>query len=165
MKLARVARFDCDRSTQEFTCYMAVLVSPGDHACGWTTSALHSHLAWPYWFRWVCGASSGTSPVVESSRVCAYHGHQRQMSLKHSPPSSRTRANHPVAHLPLSRYGAGKHPLRRDAPDQKGCIAYGSGAPPHRHQACAWFFSLAPPSPECSWPRTRSTALDTTAMH
>ena len=116
-----VARFDCVGSTQEFTCYMAGFVSPGDHACGWTTSTLQSHGAWPYWFRWGCGASSGTSPVVESSRVCAYHGHQRQMSLKHSPPSSRTRANHPVAHLPLSRYGAGKHPLRRDAPVTSRC--------------------------------------------
>ena len=71
------------------------------------------------------------------------------MPLGHSLPSSRTRANHTVARLPLSRYGAGthplrhaapvtsrytryvaKHPLRSDAPDQKGCNAYGSGAPP-----------------------------------
>ena len=92
-------------------------------------------------------------------------GHQREMPTEHSPPSSRTRANHPVARLPLSRYGAGKHPLRRDAPVQKGCNAYRSGAPPHRHQACARVASLEPPTPECSWPRTRSTALDTTAMH
>ena len=142
MKLAGVARFDCVGSTQEFTCCMGGFASPGDHTCGWTTSALHSHLAWPYWFRWVCGASSGTSPVVESSRVCAYRRPLATNALIHSPPSSRTRANHTVARLPLSRHGAGKHPLRRDAPDQKGCIAYGSGAPPHRHQACTWVLSL-----------------------
>ena len=29
-----------------------------------------------------------------------------------------------------TRYGA-VHPLRGSAPDQKGCNAYGSGAPPH----------------------------------
>ena len=56
-----VARFDCVGSTQEFTCYMAGFVSPGDHACGWTTSTLQSHGAWPYWFRWGCGASSTSS--------------------------------------------------------------------------------------------------------
>ena len=121
MKLAGVARFDCIGSTQEFTCYMAGLASPGDHACGWTTSVLHSRLAWRYWFRWVCGASSGTSPVVESSRVCAYRRPPATNALKHSPPSSRTRANHTVARLPLSRHGAGKHPLRRDAPVTSRC--------------------------------------------
>ena len=116
-----VARFDCVGSTQEFTCYIAGFVSPGDHACGWTTSTLHSHLAWRYWFHWGCGASSGTSPVVESSRVCAYRRPLATNALKHSPPSSRTRANHTVARLPLSRHGAGKHPLRRDAPVTSRC--------------------------------------------
>ena len=61
MKLAGVARFDCVGSTQEFTCYIAGFVSPGDHTCGWTTSTLHSRLAWRYWFRWGCGASSTSS--------------------------------------------------------------------------------------------------------
>ena len=28
------AWFDCVGSTQELTCYMAGLVSPGDHTCG-----------------------------------------------------------------------------------------------------------------------------------
>ena len=48
------------------------------------------------------------------------------------------------------------HPIRRDAPDQKGCNAYGSGAPPHRQQACTWFFSLARPTPESNRPRPYS---------
>ena len=65
MKLAGVARFDCIGSTQEFTCYMAGLTSPGDHTCGWTTSTLHSRLAWRYWFRWGCGASSTTSVIAD----------------------------------------------------------------------------------------------------
>lgn len=65
MKLAGVARFDCDRSTQEFTCYMAGLASPGDHTCGWTTSAPHSHRAWRYWFRWGCGGPSTTSFIAD----------------------------------------------------------------------------------------------------
>ena len=72
MKLTGVARFDCVGSTQEFTCYVAGFASRGDHTCGWTTSTLHSHLAWQYWFRWGCGGSSGKSPVAESSRVCTY---------------------------------------------------------------------------------------------
>lgn len=92
-------------------------------------------------------------------------GHQREMPTEHSPPSSRTRANHPVARLPLSRYGAGKHPLRRDAPVQKGCNAYRSGAPPHRHQACARVASLEPPTPASDRPRPCSAAPDTAAMH
>ena len=65
MKLAGVARFDCVGSTLEFTCYMAGLASRGAHTCGWTTSTLHSHLAWRYWFRWGCGASSTTSFIAD----------------------------------------------------------------------------------------------------
>ena len=56
------------------------------------------------------------------------------------------------------------HPLRRDAPDQKGCNAYGSGAPPHRHQACAQVASLTLHMLASNRPRPRSAALDTTAM-
>ena len=42
------------------------LLSPhGDHTYGWTTSTLHSHLAWRYWFRWGCGASSATSFIAD----------------------------------------------------------------------------------------------------
>ena len=46
MKLARVARFDCVDSTQEFTCYMAGLASPGDHTCGWIIKAQQGHGVW-----------------------------------------------------------------------------------------------------------------------
>ena len=42
------------------------LLSPhSDHTCGWTTSALHSHDAWQYWFRWGCGTSSTTSFIAD----------------------------------------------------------------------------------------------------
>ena len=106
MKLAGVARFDCIGSTQEFACYMAGLASPGDHTCGWTTSTLHSHLAWRYWFRWGCGASSTTSVIAD-------------LAGSHIPYPRSTGPDH-----------AAIHPIRRGAPDQKGCNAYGSGAPP-----------------------------------
>ena len=46
MKLARVARFDCVDSTQEFTCYMAGLASPGDHTCSWIIKAQQGHGVW-----------------------------------------------------------------------------------------------------------------------
>ena len=106
MKLAGVARFDCIGSTQEFACYMAGLASPGDHTCGWTTSTLHSHLAWRYWFRWGCGASSTTSVIAD-------------LAGSHIPYPRSTGPDH-----------AAIHPIRRGAPDQKGCNAYGSGATP-----------------------------------
>ena len=112
MKLAGVARFDCVGSTQEFTCYRAGLASPGDHTCGWTTSTLHSHCAWRYWFRWGCGASSTTSVIADlASGTSPTRVLQAEMTER------------------CTRYVA-MHPLRSDAPDQKGCNAYGSGAPP-----------------------------------
>ena len=106
MKLAGVARFDCVGSTQESTCYIAGFASHGDHACGWTTSALHSHLAWRYWFRWGCGVSSTTSFIAD-------------LAGGHIPYPRSTSPDHAAMHL-----------FRRDTPDQKGCNAYGSGAPP-----------------------------------
>ena len=126
MKLAGVARFDCVGSTQEFTCYMAVLASPGDHTCGWTTSALHSHLAWRYWFRWGCGASSGTSPVVKSSRGYAYRrpparntrrtlASQQQdtgKSPSSAPPSQPIRSRQAPVTSRYTRYVT-MHPIRR----------------------------------------------------
>ena len=93
MKLAGVARFDCIGSTQEFACYMAGLASPGDHTCGWTTSTLHSHLAWRYWFRWGCGASSTTSVIAD-------------LAGSHIPYPRSTGPDH-----------AAMHPLRRNTPD------------------------------------------------
>ena len=92
MKLAGVARFDCVGSTQEFTCYRAGLASPGDHTCGWTTSTLHSHRAWRYWFRWGCGASSTTSVIAD-------------LAGGHIPYPRSTSPDH-----------AAMHPLRRDTP-------------------------------------------------
>ena len=97
MKLAGVARFDCIGSTQEFACYMAGLASPGDHTCGWTTSTLHSHLAWRYWFRWGCGASSATSVIAD-------------LAGGHIPYPRSTGPDH-----------AAMHPLRRDTPDPSRC--------------------------------------------
>ena len=97
MKLAGVARFDCIGSTQEFACYMAGLASPGDHTCGWTTSTLHSHLAWRYWFRWGCGASSTTSVIAD-------------LAGSHIPYPRSTGPDH-----------AAMYPLRRDTPDPSRC--------------------------------------------
>ena len=97
MKLAGVARFDCIGSTQEFACYMAGLASPGDHTCGWTTSTLHSHLAWRYWFRWGCGASSTTSVIAD-------------LAGSHIPYPRSTGPDH-----------AALHPFRTAAPDPSQC--------------------------------------------
>ena len=224
MKLAGVARFDCIGSTQEFACYMAGLASPGDHTCGWTTSTLHSHLAWRYWFRWGCGASSATSVIADLAgghipyprstgpdhaamhplrratpdpsrctrsegvqclrigRTASHNKHKCEHSLQTYPtdsigrrhtastcsPRLRTRSATPVRERyttpswcnttkqhaqsralppdtpqPAASDAATRprnnrtdsaqeplHPLRRDTPDQKGCNAYGSGAPP-----------------------------------
>ena len=57
----------------------------------------------------------------------------------------RSRSDAPVTSR-YTRYVA-LHPLRCAAPDQKGCNAYGSGAPTHRHQVCARLFSRAPAAP------------------
>ena len=143
MKLAGVAWLDCGRSTQEFTCYMAGLVSPCDHTCVWTTSTLHSHPAWRYWFRWGCGASSETGTIAEPSRACPYRrpaarntrralaSQQQYTGESHSstPPSQPIRSRHTPVTSRCTR-SVTVHPLRCDAPDQKGCNAYGSGAPP-----------------------------------
>ena len=109
MKLAGVARFDCDRSTQEFTCCMAGLTSPpGDHTCGWTTSTLHSRLAWRYWFRWGCGASSTTSFIADlaGGRI----PYPRSTGPDHAAMHPLRRAT-PVT-LRCTRYVA-LHPIRR----------------------------------------------------
>ena len=64
------------------------------------------------------------------------------------------------------------HPIRRDAPDQKGCNAYGSGTPPHRQQASSriWRSTTSPPrvlqakiTQQCT--RYDSNALDRRALH
>ena len=68
------------------------LLSPGDHTSGWTTNTLHSHLAWRYWFRWGCGASSTTSVIAD-------------LAGGHIPYPRSTGPDH-----------AAMHPLRRDTP-------------------------------------------------
>ena len=220
MKLAGVARFDCVGSTQEFTCYMAVLASPGDHTCGWTTSALHSHLAWRYWFRWGCGVSSTTSFIadlagghipyprstspdhaamhplrrdtpdpsrctrsegVQCLRIGCTASHNKH-NRGHSLPTHHNRQDQTQPHgleilapIPRKRRctrSVAIHPIRRDTPDQKGCNAYGSGAPPHRQQASSriWRSTTSPPrvlqakiTQQCT--RYDSNALDRRALH
>ncbi len=55
------------------------------------------------------------------------------------------------------RTRAALHPICRGAPDQKGCNAYGSGAPPHRQQASSRINLPAPAAPTsnrpiaCAW--------------
>ena len=69
------------------------LLSPhGDHTCGWTTSTLHSHGAWRYWFRWGCGTSSTSSFIAD-------------LAGGHIPYPRSTSPDHSAL-----------HPLRRDAP-------------------------------------------------
>ena len=124
MKLAGVARFDCVGSTQEFTCYIAGLASPGDHTCGWTTSTLYSHRAWRYWFRWGCGASSTTSVIAD-------------LAGGHIPYPRSTGPDH-----------AAMHPLRRDTPDPSRrnrsegvqCLRIGCTAAHNKHN-CGQLFS------------------------
>ena len=59
--------------------------------------------------------------------------HQTQPHNLEIPARLRTRGATPDP----SRYtrSVAIHPFRRATPDQKGCNAYGSGAPPHRQQA------------------------------
>ena len=113
MKLAGVARFDCVGSTQEFACYMAGLTSPGDHTCGWTISSQP---------RQRCLGDTGSVGDVAP--------HQQQASSRiWRVATSPTRVLQAQITQRCTRYVA-MHPLRRDAPDQKGCNAYGSGTPP-----------------------------------
>ena len=96
-------------------------------------------------------------------------GHQRETPVEHSPLSSRTRANHTVARLPqpirsrqapvtsrCTRY-VPLHPIRRGAPDQKGCNAYGSGAPPPTTSATAGNSSPQTPTVRIGRRHTAST--------
>ena len=154
MKLAGVARFDCVGSTQEFTCYRAGLASPR-----------RSHLR-------LDDQRATQSPCLAILvplgmwHLIDNKLHRGSGEWPHPLPAfyrPRSRSDAPVTSR-CTRYVA-KHPLRSDAPDQKGCNAYGSGAPPHRQQARTRIFSLAPPAPESNRPRPRSTAPDTAAMH
>ena len=73
------------------------LLTPSDHTCGWTTSTLHSHLAWRYWFRWGCSASLTTSFIAD-------------LAGGHIPYPRSTGPDH-----------AALHPLRRAAPVTSRC--------------------------------------------
>ena len=71
------------------------------------------------------------------------HNRNLSPSLTHSTPAApgSTRGAAPVTSR-CTRYVA-LHPLRRDTPDQKGCNAYGSGAPPPTTSTTAKTFRLA----------------------
>ena len=86
---------------------------------------------------------SETGPIAEPSRACPCRrpparntrrtlaSQQQDTGESHSsvPPSQSIRSRHTPDPSRCTRYVA-KHPLRSDTPDQKGCNAYGSGAPP-----------------------------------
>ena len=125
----------------------AGLLDPhGDHTCGWTTS--HCTVTVP-------GDTGSVGDAVH---------HRQQASSR----IWRVATSLPVFYRPRSRSSAPvpsrytrsvvKHPLRRDAPDQKGCNAYGSGAPPHRQQACARL-------PRWRRPRRHPTGPGRTALY
>ena len=119
MKLAGVARFDCIGSTQEFTCYMAGLASPR-----------RSHLR-------LDDQHAAQSPCLA---ILVPLGMWRLIDNKRHRGSGGWPHPLPAFYRPRSRSGApvtsrctrsvAVHPIRRDAPDQKGCNAYGSGAAP-----------------------------------
>ena len=119
MKLARVARFDCVGSTQEFTCYMAGLASPrrshlrldDQHAAQSRCLAILVPLGMRY--------------LIDNKLHRGSGGWPHPLSAFHKP---RSRSAAPVTSR--CTRSVATHPLRRDAPDQKGCNAYGSGAPP-----------------------------------
>ena len=147
-------RFDCIGSTREFTATLPGLLHPhSDRTCSWTIGAQQGRVAWRYCSRW------GVTP----HRPRAPDGKALPFTLQRSTIPATTGIGAPLTSR-HTRYVA-IHPLRRDTPDQKGCNAYGSGAPPHRQQARTRIFSLAPPAPESNRPRPRSTAPDTAAMH
>ena len=148
------AWFDHRRSTREFTCYMAGLASP--------TRRSHLRLddrraARPRCVAILlpigCRASSPTSPRRQGAPV--------HSSTVHHPGYNRQRCTPYVA----------VHPLRRDAPDQKGCNAYGSGAPPPTTSTTADISSGHTPTgtqgaqngQQCT--RYDSNALDRKVLH
>ena len=93
-----VARFDCDRSTQEFTCYMAWPAFPQrSHLRVDDQFAAKATLPWRYWFRWGCSASSTTSFIADLAG--GYIPYPRSTGPDH----------------------AALHPLRRNAPVTSRC--------------------------------------------
>ena len=136
----------------------ALLDSHGDHTCGWTISAQQGHVAWRCWFRWGCGASSGTSPVVESSRVCVH----RRPPARNAPrtlasqqqDTGESHSSAPPSQSIRSRQAS----VREHSTRSEGGESSRSGVTPHRSQACTRIFSLAPPTPTHNRPRPRSAA-------
>ena len=141
MKLAGIARFDCDRSTQEFTCYMAGLASP----------AITPAVGRPA--RCTVTLPGGTGSVGDVAP------HRQQASSRiWRVATSPTRVVQAQITQRCTRYVA-IHPIRRGAMptdrvhrliDNK--LYRGSGGQPHL-------------LPEFYKPRSLSSALDTTAMH
>ena len=112
IKLKGVVRFGCDRSTQESTCYMAMLAPP----------AITPAVGRPA--RYTVTLPGDTGSVGDAVP------HQQQASSRiWRVTTSPTRVLQAEMTERYTRYVT-MHPIRRDAPDQKRCNAYGSGAPP-----------------------------------
>ena len=101
LEVGGVARFDCDRSTQEFTCYMAWPAFPQrSHLRVDDQFAAKATLPWRYWFRWGCSASSTTSFIAD-------------LAGGHILYPRSTGPDH-----------AALHPFRRDTPVTSRCTRY-----------------------------------------
>ena len=84
-----------------------------------------------------CNAYGSGAPPPQQTQL-------RTIALRYAPGlfhEGRARGTIPVTSR-YTRYVA-MHPLRRDAPDQKGCNAYGSDAPPPTTSTTAKTFRLA----------------------
>ncbi len=139
MKLAGVAWLDCGRSTQEFTCYMAGFAYPlrshlrldDQHAAQSPCLAILVPLG--MWCRTRHRLPRPNHPLPltpihrKNDRLAPHR--QQASSRIWRVATSPTRVLQAQITQRCTRYVA-MHPLRRDAPDQKGCNAYGSGAPP-----------------------------------
>ena len=113
MKLAEGARFDCVGSTQEFTCYMAGFAYP---------PAITPAVGRP--------ARCTVTLPGDTGSVGDVAPHRQQASSRiWRVATSPTRVLQAQITQRCTRYVA-IHPIRRNTPDQKGCNAYGSGAPP-----------------------------------
>ena len=108
---------------------------------------------------------STRSEGVESSRS-GVTPHRQQACARvssltlHMPASTRPRPCSAAPDPSRCTRSVALHPIRRAAPDQKGCNAYGSGAPLHRQQACTRSSSLALHMPASTRPRPCSAAPD-----
>ena len=155
LEVGGVARFDCVGSTQEFTCCMGGLTSP---------PAITPAGGRP--------ARCTVTLPGDTGSVGDVAPHRQQVSSRiWRVATSPTRVVQAQITQRCTRYVA-MHPLRSETPDQKGCNAYGSGAPPHRQQALSriWRSTTSPPrvlqakiTQQCT--RYNSNALDRRALH